>query len=197
MLGNPFPIYCPSCRESNEPANQHCVHCGASLLAPSQQQPTPARPNLFFLWVRRFGAWATWDLLLFAVLYLALILVAQSSWFERFIFCPEPDSVVITSPPVTFWVAVCLVPALALLELVHAFIHDIRCAPDSLPLSLTAILCSGLSVWVFPPLFGAMGILLGAFGAFKRGHLGWMAIPLAVACMLVGIAWGVRTWVTP
>jgi len=62
------------------------------------------------------------------------------------------------------------------------------------PIAVVGIICAFISLLLFPPLFGILAILLGAYALSKASEeqksLGWITIVLGAIFMIVGIFLG-------
>lgn len=58
-------------------------------------------------------------------------------------------------------------------------------------LAIIGLVCGVIAFALFPPFFGIAGIILGSF-AIRKGEkqLGWVAVSIAIAGMIIGIILG-------
>ncbi len=65
---------------------------------------------------------------------------------------------------------------------------------DITPIAIVGIICAFISLLFFPPLFGILAVLLGAYALSKASEdqksLGWITIVLGVTFMIIGIFLG-------
>lgn len=65
---------------------------------------------------------------------------------------------------------------------------------DIKPIAIVGIICAVISLFFFPPLFGILAIILGAYALSKASEeqksLGWAAVILGVIFMILGMFFG-------